>query len=111
VAVRGYGVVVWRDPDDWKAFGRSDRLTATLSTRVQMALDASGAQSVDQARDALLTIAGAAILTDIGDLPEDEPETDYGAEAGGLTFPDDAERPTERSEDRSDAGNGFTLET
>jgi hypothetical protein len=73
VAVKGYGVIIWREADDWKAFGRSDRLAATLSTRVELALDASEGQSQNAARRALLSIVGATLLMDDRDggfLPE-----------------------------------------
>jgi hypothetical protein len=105
VAVRGYGVVIWRTSEDWKAYGRSDRLTATLSTRVQMALGAGEVRSADEAREALLTIAGAAILTDEDDLADDAPADHATIEADGVV---DVES-TEGSE-TTDASNGFIFE-
>ncbi len=83
VLVKGYGLVVWHDATDWRAYGRSDALTATLTARVGMALTKTSDEAHDEAHDAahdavrdqLLRIHGAMLFADqpadeAPDLPE-----------------------------------------
>lgn len=64
VAVRGYGIVIWDGDGEWRTFGATDALSATLAARVEFALDAVPvfATEVD-VRDALLSISGAGLLS------------------------------------------------
>jgi hypothetical protein len=78
VAVRGYGVVIW-DAGQWRTFGANESMSATLAARVELALEALpiGGTDQDEACSALLTIAGAHLLSvdcDHGPdgCPEDE---------------------------------------
>lgn len=64
VAVRGYGLVVWRDADGWRTYGRSDALAATLTARVETALRTVEGDSPATVRDALLTITGSRLLAE-----------------------------------------------
>lgn len=64
VAVKGYGIVIWRGDGEWRTFTSSDTLSALLSTRVQIALDEYSVpiESEDAIRAALLSIDGAHLL-------------------------------------------------
>lgn len=75
VLVKGYGVIVWHDADHWRAYCRSDAVTAMLSTRVGMALTASAGESHDAVRDQLLRIRGALLLAEQPEQPEQSSET------------------------------------
>ena len=63
VAVKGYGIVIW-DDGELRIFSASDSLSATLTARVDHALDsvvvAAGEADV---RDALLSLTGAGLLS------------------------------------------------
>jgi len=64
VAVRGYGIVIWDGDGEWRTFSASDTLSATLSARVERALDAVPVPATEtDVRDALLTITGAGLLS------------------------------------------------
>ena len=39
VAVKGYGIVIWDDDGMWRTFSANDSMSATLSARVEMALE------------------------------------------------------------------------
>jgi hypothetical protein len=64
VAVKGYGIVIWRGDGEWRTFTASDTLSALLSTRVEIALeDHPAAMESDEAIcAALLSIDGAHLL-------------------------------------------------
>ncbi|MGH2429759.1 MAG: hypothetical protein ACRDGV_12935 [Candidatus Limnocylindria bacterium] len=66
VAVRGYGIVIWREADSWRTYGRSDALAATLSARVEAAFGAIDPDAQATVRGALLSITGAHLLADDG---------------------------------------------
>ena len=64
VAVRGYGIVIWDGDGEWRTFSATDTLSATLSARVERALDAVPALATEtDVRDALLSITGAGLLS------------------------------------------------
>jgi hypothetical protein len=64
VAVRGYGIVIWDGDGEWRTFGATDALSATLATRVDGALDAMPVFATEaDVRDALLAISGAGLLS------------------------------------------------
>jgi len=69
VLVKGYGLVVWHDATDWRAYGRTDAMTATLSARVGTALTKTTDEAHDAVRDQLLRIRGAMLFAD---QPPDE---------------------------------------
>jgi hypothetical protein len=71
VAVRGYGIVIWDGDGEWRTFGATDSLTATLAARVETALETVPTMASDRdVRDALLSISGAGLLSeDCGHLP------------------------------------------
>jgi len=64
VAVKGYGIVIWDGDGEWRTFGATDSLNATLAARVEGALDGvpllAGEHDV---REALLAISGAGLLS------------------------------------------------
>lgn len=63
VAVQGYGIVIWDGDGEWRTFTASDAMSATLATRVEMALEASGLPATDEGVcAALLSIHGAHLL-------------------------------------------------
>jgi hypothetical protein len=64
VAVKGYGIVIWDDDGMWRTFGANESLSATLSARVELALESLelGHRSEDAVCSALLEIAGAHLL-------------------------------------------------
>jgi hypothetical protein len=64
VAVRGYGIVIWDGDGEWRTFGASEALSATLAARVECALDTIPLPATDtDVRDALLAITGAGLLS------------------------------------------------
>jgi hypothetical protein len=64
VAVKGYGIVIWDDDGGWRTFGANESMSATLSARVELALEdlAPGYRSEEAVCSALLGIAGAHLL-------------------------------------------------
>ncbi|MCV0403923.1 MAG: hypothetical protein K5924_09440 [Chloroflexi bacterium] len=64
VAVKGYGIVIWDGDGEWRTFGPTDSLSATLADRVSYALETvpSPAEERD-VREALLSISGAGLLS------------------------------------------------
>jgi hypothetical protein len=74
VAVKGYGIVIWDDDGMWRTFGANESMSATLSARVEMALETLelGYRSEDAVCAALLSIAGAHLLSvDCNHGPDD----------------------------------------
>jgi hypothetical protein len=64
VAVKGYGIVIWDGDGDWRTFGATDSLSATLAARVECALEAMPTMATDRdVREALLSISGAGLLS------------------------------------------------
>jgi len=64
VAVKGYGIVIWDGDGEWRTFGATDSLSATLSARVEFALGAIPALSREtEIREALLSMSGAGLLS------------------------------------------------
>ena len=64
VAVKGYGIVIWDGDGEWRTFGATDSLSATLAARVESALDRMPALADElDAREALLAISGAGLLS------------------------------------------------
>ncbi|HEX9634884.1 MAG TPA: hypothetical protein VGB34_05290 [Candidatus Limnocylindria bacterium] len=63
VAVKGYGIVVWED-GQWRTFSASESLSAVLSARVENALRPIAYGYEEDIRDALLAMAGTALLAD-----------------------------------------------
>lgn len=64
VAIKGYGIVIWDDDDSWRVFSPSDSLSALLAARVEYALQTvPAAADQHEAREALLQIAGAGLLS------------------------------------------------
>lgn len=62
VGVRGYGVVIWSDPDHWRVYAGTDRVAATLATRTEIALALSRSEEPEDICAALLEIPGARLL-------------------------------------------------
>jgi hypothetical protein len=62
VAVKGYGVVIWDGSDHWRTFGATDVRTASLSARVDSALQSVRSFADHDVLDALLSISGAELL-------------------------------------------------
>ena len=75
VAIKGYGIVIYEASGRWRVFSTSDSLSARLATRVECALrnvPAPAPADEHQAREALLAIAGAGLLsTDCDHAPGD----------------------------------------
>ena len=73
VAVKGYGIVIWDGDGMWRTFGANESMSATLSARVELALQdlGYGHRTDDAVCAALLEIAGAhpsaTAATDPGD--------------------------------------------
>lgn len=64
VAVKGYGIVIWDGDGSWRTFGPTDTLSAMLAARVEYALQTVPAPADEgEAREALLAIAGAGLLS------------------------------------------------
>jgi hypothetical protein len=61
VAVKGYGIVIWDDDGMWRTYSANESMSATLSARVEIALEGLelGHRSEDAVCSALLSIAGA----------------------------------------------------
>lgn len=81
VAVKGYGIVIWDSGGEWRTFGATESLSATLASRVEYALD-SMPTSADEhdVREALLGISGAGLLS--ADCEHGPGECDEGASFG-----------------------------
>ncbi len=74
VAVKGYGIVIWDDDGMWRTFSATESMSATLSARVEQALEslAQDRFSEDAVCSALLGIAGAHLLSvDCNHGPDD----------------------------------------
>ena len=81
VAVKGYGIVIWDGDGMWRTFGANESMSATLSARVELALQdvELGYRSDDAVCAALLEIAGAHLLSvDCSHGPDDCCEDDAG---------------------------------
>ena len=64
VAIKGYGIVIWDDAGTWRVFSTSSSLSARLASRVEYALQTVPAATEEwEAREALLAIAGAGLLS------------------------------------------------
>ena len=64
VAVRGYGIVIWDGDGAWRTFAPTDALSATLSARVEWALELVPVRATEgDIREALLSISGAGLLS------------------------------------------------
>ena len=64
VAVKGFGIVIYDDAGAWRVFSPSDSLSARLANRVEFALETVPAAANEQeAREALLAITGAGLLS------------------------------------------------
>jgi hypothetical protein len=64
VAVKGYGIVIWDGDGEWRTFGATESLSATLTARVENALEmvpTSGTET--DIREALLSLSGAGLLS------------------------------------------------
>ena len=64
VAVKGYGIVIWDGDGEWRTFGATESLSATLTARVENALQSVptlGSES--DIREALLSLSGAGLLS------------------------------------------------
>lgn len=64
VAVKGYGIVIWDGDGEWRTFGATESLSATLTARVENALEmvlTSGTET--DVREALLSLSGAGLLS------------------------------------------------
>jgi hypothetical protein len=64
VAIRGYGIVVWDDTRGLRTYGITDRLSATLSDRVEHALGSLASTDEGAIRDALLGLSGSLLLAE-----------------------------------------------
>ena len=63
IAVRGYGIVIWHAGGEWRTYTASAAMSATLASRVQMALGGSGPTATEEeVCAALLSIRGAHLL-------------------------------------------------
>ncbi len=79
VAVKGYGIVIWDGDGEWRTFGPTDSLTATLAARVEGALELVPVLATEgDVRDALLSISGAGLLSADCDHGPGECEGDDG---------------------------------
>jgi hypothetical protein len=65
VAVKGYGIVIWDDDGMWRTYSANESMSATLSARVEIALEGLelGLRSEDAVCSALLSIAGAHLFS------------------------------------------------
>jgi hypothetical protein len=66
VAVKGYGIVIWDDDGMWRTYGADESMGATLSARVEMALETlefGHRTEEDAVCSALLSITGAHLLS------------------------------------------------
>jgi anti-sigma-K factor RskA len=62
IGVRGYGVVIWSDHDDWRVYAASDSMAATLATRTEFALSLSRSDEPEDICAALLEIPGSRLI-------------------------------------------------
>ena len=79
--MQGYGIVIWDGDGEWRTFGATERHSAMLAARVEAALDLVAIHSDEpEVRDALLSIAGAGLLsTDCDHAPgECDGESGWG---------------------------------
>ena len=77
VAVKGYGIVIWDGDGQWRTFGATDSMSATLSARVETALEAvleAGECSEDASmpRSALSMLSGARLFSSTATTGPDE---------------------------------------
>ena len=64
VAVKGYGIVIWDGDGQWRIFSATTSLSATLTARVEFALDSVAVPSDEtDIREALLSLSGAGLLS------------------------------------------------
>jgi hypothetical protein len=64
VAVKGYGIVIWDGDGEWRVFSATTSLSATLTARVEFALDSVAVPSDEtDIREALLSLSGAGLLS------------------------------------------------
>ena len=64
VAVKGYGIVIWDGDGEWRTFGATESLSATLTARVENALETVPVFSTEtDVREALLALSGAGLLS------------------------------------------------
>ena len=64
VAVKGYGIVIWDGDGAWRVFSATTSLSATLTARVEFALDSVAVPSDEiDIREALLSLSGAGLLS------------------------------------------------
>ena len=64
VAVKGYGIVIWDGDGRWRVFSATTSLSATLTARVEFALDSVAVPSDEtDIREALLSLSGAGLLS------------------------------------------------
>ncbi|MEA2651218.1 MAG: hypothetical protein QOI85_939 [Chloroflexota bacterium] len=64
IAVKGYGIVIWDGDGQWRTFGATESLSATLTARVENALEmVPTAGTETDVREALLMLSGAGLLS------------------------------------------------
>jgi hypothetical protein len=64
IAVKGYGIVIWDGDGQWRTFGATESLSATLRARVENALEmVPTAGTETDVREALLMLSGAGLLS------------------------------------------------
>ncbi len=64
VAVKGYGIVIWDGDGEWRTFGATESLSATLTARVENALESVPTLGTEtDVREALLSLSGAGLLS------------------------------------------------
>ena len=64
VAVKGYGIVIWDGDGEWRTFGATESLSATLTARVENALESVPTLGTEtDVREALLALSGAGLLS------------------------------------------------
>jgi hypothetical protein len=64
VAVKGYGIVIWDGDGEWRTYSASDSLSATLTARVEFALESVAVPAAEiDVREALLSLTGAGLLS------------------------------------------------
>ena len=64
VAVKGYGIVIWDGDGQWRTFGATESLSATLTARVENALELVPTSGTEiEVREALLMLSGAGLLS------------------------------------------------
>ena len=64
IAVKGYGIVIWDGDGQWRTFGATESLSATLTSRVENALEMVPTAGTERdVREALLMLSGAGLLS------------------------------------------------